>query len=534
MRPAPPGVPERPSSRRQRFRRVAARVALVTAGAFCAVGSQLFTAEAHAQVPDAEFHERRAALSAPDGDGILVALGSAGSRGAHLSFQYLTGLVETDAVLLVEREGDRVRSTIFVPDGAAEPRMADGRTLSEASVRGEGNARPGDAVSDAGTDAPRDAPATMLPLVLPMAEFEAALLAGVTRHGGLSMVGPDDLRQDEASPATPALARVLEQGGSATGGGEIEVRRVNARVSQMRAVKSPAELELIRRAVAVTEEAHRALLGAIRPGITEADLKVVIDSVFAVHGADETPAFPHIVASAENSTILHYRGGDRVLREDEHVKIDIGAAYHGYAADVTRTYPVNGRFSPELSAIYQVVLDAQGAAEALARERAARSDMSRAADSVLAEGLTALGLIESPTAMYDCPARGGADTADPAPATRECRQLGLLYFHALGHGIGLNVHDPTPAAVEDGSAISIEPGIYVRPGFLDSLPDTPRNRAMIGSVAGAWARYGGIGVRIEDNYLMTEAGLEWISRAPREIADIEDAMERAALLAGSR
>jgi Xaa-Pro aminopeptidase len=189
------------------------------------------------------------------------------------------------------------------------------------------------------------------------------------------MVGPDDLRQTGASTASQALARVVESGSQ--GDAELEIRRKNALVNQMRAVKSPAELELIRRAVEITEAAHRALLGAIRPGITEADLKVVIDSVFRAMGADERPAFGHIVASAENSTILHYRGGDRVLGEDEHVKIDIGAAYHGYAADVTRTYPVNGTFSPELRAIYQVVRDAQARAEAMAAEGAAEAPCRR-------------------------------------------------------------------------------------------------------------------------------------------------------------
>ncbi|CAN5709344.1 aminopeptidase P N-terminal domain-containing protein [soil metagenome] len=500
---------------------------LLAAAVLCAGVPMLLPIQAHAQVADAEFHERRAAVTAPDGDGILVALGSSGSRAAHLSFQYLTGLVETDAVLLVERDGDRLTSTIFVPEGVAEPRMSDGRTLGEASA---GAGEVSERVDDAST-ALSGALSDIRPRVLPMADLEAALGAAVTRHGGLSMVGPDDLRQADTSPAAPVLARILEQAGPDDGSNGVEVRRVNARVSQMRAVKSPAELELIRWAVAITEEAHRALLGAIRPGITEADLKVVIDSVFRVHGADETPAFGHIVASAENSTILHYRGGDRVLNEDEHVKIDIGAAYHGYAADITRTYPVNGRFSPELAAIYQVVRDAQASAETLARDRAARSAMSSAADSVLAEGLTALGLIESPAAVYDCPIRGGAGAAgaaDDAPQTRECRQLGLVYFHSLGHGIGLNVHDPTPPAVDDGSAISIEPGIYVRPGFLDSLPDTPRNRAMIASVGAAWDRFEGIGVRIEDDYVMTAAGLEWISRAPREISEIEEAMAAAA------
>jgi hypothetical protein len=116
---------------------------------------------------------------------------------------------------------------------------------------------------------------------------------------------------------------------------------------------------------------------------------------------------------------------------------------------------------------------------------------------------------------------------DLAALVGECPQLGLLYFHALGDGIGLNVHDPTPPTTVMGSAISIEPGIYVRPGHLATLPDTPRNRALIEAVGAAWERHDGIGVRIEDDYLMLPSGLEWISRAPREIDEIEEAMAGA-------
>jgi len=450
---------------------------------------------AGAQITDAEFHQRRTALTEVDGDGVTVVLGSA-QRGAHLSFQYLTGIMETDAALLVVREGDRVETTIYLDTSAPAPLMADGSTFSGS----------GDGVGGA-------------PRVREAAAFEGDLAALVARFGSLGLVGPDDLRQTGASTASQALARRVE--GETQGDAELEIRRGNARVTQMRAVKSPAELDLIRRAVEITEAAHRALLGEIRPGITEADLKVVIDSVFRAMGADPRSAFEHIVASAENSTILHYRGGDRVLGEDEHVKIDIGAAFHGYAADVTRTYPVNGTFSPELRAIYGIVRDAQARAEAMAAEGAARSDMSQAANEILARGLAGLGLIEAPDATWDCPVRGGGGMVG------ECPQLGLLYFHALGHGIGLNVHDPTPPTTVVGSAISIEPGIYVRPGHLATLPDTPRNRALIEAVGAAWERHDGIGVRIEDDYLMLPSGLEWISRAPREIDEIEEAMAEA-------
>jgi len=236
-------------------------------------------------------------------------------------------------------------------------------------------------------------------------------------------------------------------------------------------------------------------------------------------GADPRPAFGHIVASAENSTILHYRGGQRVLNDGEHVKIDIGAQVHGYAADVTRTYPVNGRYSKEQRDIFEIVRAAQAAAEAVVVEGLPRSRMSQVADSVLSAGLVRLGLMEAPGAVYDCPARGGG--------MGQCAQLRIHYFHSLGHGIGLNVHDPTPGTMEVGSAVSIEPGIYLRPGFLDDLPDTPRNREMLARIGAAYSAYEGIGVRIEDNFIMTEQGLEWISRSPREADAIEAAMAEA-------
>ena len=136
--------------------------------------------------------------------------------------------------------------------------------------------------------------------------------------------------------------------------------------------------------------------------------------------------------------------------------------------------------------------------------------------STPAAGLARLGLIEEPRATYEC-----------APG-RLCPQALLYFMHGLGHGIGLEVHDPEQYYVTEtiavGSAFTIEPGIYVRADVLDVLPDTPRNRALRAKVGAAVAKYRNIGVRIEDDYLVTEQGLEWTSRAPREIAEIEALM----------
>ena len=198
----------------------------------------------------------------------------------------------------------------------------------------------------------------------------------------------------------------------------------------------------------------------------------------------------------------------------------VGAAALGYAADVTRTLPVRGTFTAAQREVYQIVRDAQAAAERQAKPGANARLMDDSSRAVVASGLARLGLIESPTATYDC-----GTAAEP----QTCFQHQLYYMHGLGHGIGLEVHDPEQyyftSIVAPGSAFSIEPGIYVRGNTLEIITDTPRNRQLKARIASAVGRYANIGVRIEDDYLVTEQGLEWISRAPREIAEIEALMK---------
>jgi Xaa-Pro aminopeptidase len=191
----------------------------------------------------------------------------------------------------------------------------------------------------------------------------------------------------------------------------------------------------------------------------------------------------------------------------------------GYAADVTRTVPVSGTFSAEQREIYQLVRDAQAAAEREVQPGADAALMVRAAAQTLATGLARLGLIQAADATFDCTVND---------AISQCPQYQLFYMHGLGHGIGLEVHDPEQFYLtrrfEAGSAFTIEPGIYVREHVLETLADTPRNRQIAAALRAAVAKYANIGVRIEDDYIVTAEGVEWISRAPREIAEIEAAM----------
>lgn len=208
------------------------------------------------------------------------------------------------------------------------------------------------------------------------------------------------------------------------------------------------------------------------------------------------------------------------MNDGDVVVMDIGASYRGYAADVTRTVPVNGVFSPAQREIYQAVRDAQASAERQAKFGAPSRIMSDSATASLAASLARLGLIESATATFDCEGQSGVVS---------CPQYRLYYMHGLGHGIGLDVHDPWRAGPAEiltaGHAFTIEPGIYVRGNTLDIIPDTPGNRALKEKIRPAVTRYANIGVRIEDDYLVTANDVEWISRAPREISEIEALMK---------
>ena len=203
---------------------------------------------------------------------------------------------------------------------------------------------------------------------------------------------------------------------------------------------------------------------------------------------------------------------------------DAATEYEGYAADITRTIPVSGSYTPDQRALYQLVRDAQAAAERNSKPGMKAAAASDSAFDVRAGGLAKLGLIDAVDAELDLPW-----PTDCAAAPRSCRQAMFWMIHGLGHGIGLAVHDPAQYYTGDrtfkiGDAFTIEPGIYVSTAMLDALPDTPRNRAFIARVRPAVRRYQNSGVRIEDDYVITSTGLERISNAPREIAEIEALM----------
>jgi Xaa-Pro aminopeptidase len=464
----------------------------------------LAAAPLEAQVQNAEYSSRRDSVASAMSDGVLIALGGHEPAEDFLNFYpvpqfyYLTGVTEPEAALVLVKRQAAITMLLFVqPRDPAREVWTGTRLGTEGMTRATG------------------IPARTMDKLRPTLD---SLLAD---GGTLSVVG--DLSGNGFATRDEQFVAALHRDHPT-----VRIVEANGLVERLRMRHSAAELALERKAIDITMRAQHDAISSIRPGMNEFEIQALIEYTFRRNGADR-PSFSSIVGSGPNSTALHYSANDRFMRAGDVVVMDIGASYRGYAADVTRTVPVSGTFSPEQRAIYQIVRDAQHAAEQVAKLGATSADMDDAANNVLRSGLARLGLIESPEGVFD-PGTGGCHRR----VTNGCSQFSLYYFHALGHAIGLEVHDPTAARIEPGHTFTIEPGIYVRPTMLDELPDTPRNRAMIAKLRPVVERYANIGVRIEDDYFATDAGVEWISRGPREANEIEQLMRAHAAVPAPR
>src|SRR5664279_358271 len=462
----------------------------------------LLAAPALAQVPPSEYATRRAAfLSQLPDTAVAIVLGAGEPREDFISFfqtprfWYLTGYLEPNASLLMVKHGAKSAVTLFVLPRDPARESWTGTRLG-----------------------PSGAAALTGMTALPASSFRAEVDSALAGARTLYVLGDLDASATlSADDQFVASLRRTHIGLQIVDAGNLE--------DSLRARHSDAELALLRRAIAITVDAQRAVLHVVAPGVGENEVQATIEYTFRKAGA-ERPGFSSIVGSGPNSTSLHYDKNDRTMLAGELVVMDIGASWRGYSADVTRTLPVSGVFTADQRALYQVVRDAQAAGERQAIVGAPSHLMSDSANAALAAGLAKLGLIESADALYDAPTGGCS-----FPVAKGCRQLSLYYNHSLGHGIGLEVHDPgtwyyPPYKILAGAAFTIEPGLYVRGNALDLLPDTPRNRALIARVRAVFERFKDTGVRIEDDYFATPRGVEWISRAPREIPELEAAMKR--------
>ncbi|MEO5590411.1 MAG: Xaa-Pro peptidase family protein [Gemmatimonadaceae bacterium] len=452
-----------------------------------------------AQIPQSEYAARRAALAASLQNGILVAFGSPEPEQDYISFnqnsnfRYLAGFTEPEAALVMVINNKAISGSpmLFVEPSDPAREVWTGTRLGIPRVR-----------ASVGLDG-RNA-ATLGRVV----DSLLAANPGSPLFVVGSIGGDSGFRTRDDQLVTTFVSR---RSGTS-------VVDVSGAVNDLRRVKTAAELDFIRRAVTISVGAQRDAMRLIEPAMNEFEVQALIEYHFRRNGADR-PSFSTIVGSGPNSTTLHYNADDRFIEANDMIVMDIGASYRGYAADVTRSVPASGTFSPAQRDIYTAVRSAQKAAETAAKVNGPALALTAAAIASLDESLARLGLIEAPGATYDCDATG----------QRQCPQRTLFYMHGLGHGIGLDVHDPGaatgPGMLVSGSAFTIEPGIYVRGNLLDIIPRTPRNGLMVSKIRASVQKYANIGVRIEDDYIATETGVEWISRAPREIAEIEAIMK---------
>ena len=289
---------------------------------------------------------------------------------------------------------------------------------------------------------------------------------------------------------------------------EVRFRDASPLLLSMREIKSAAELALIQRAVDITVEAQKAAMARVKTATRESQVQATVEFTFRDLGAC-CWAFPSIVAAGRNATTLHYETNNDAIVRDGLLLTDLGAEVEGYSADVTRTYPADGTFSPEQRAIYDVVFAAQSETIPLMRPGRRFGEINAAAVGIVGRELLKLGLVTKNTP----------------------EQVGLYFFHGVGHTLGLQTHDvfDRARALESGMVFTNEPGVYVRKDdILASEIFKKLSPSEQESVRAAVGRYDGIGVRIEDDVLITAGEPKTLSAAaPRAATEIEAFMAKS-------
>jgi len=282
-----------------------------------------------------------------------------------------------------------------------------------------------------------------------------------------------------------------------------QMRDVTPMFSTLRLIKTDYERKMLEESARISGEAHREGMKAARPDVWEYQVQAAMEYVFKKDGAIGW-GYPSIVASGPNATTLHYEASTRQMKNGELLLVDAAANYNYLTTDITRTYPINGKFTGPQKEIYELVLRAQDEGIKVAVNGATLSDVHSKTVEVIRDGLLKLGLIT----------RG--------------EQYSMWYTHSSSHWIGEDVHDVggRNARLADGMAFTIEPGIYIRQEALDNLPKTAENAAYIQKVQSTFEKYKDIGVRIEDSFIMTGGKAKQLSVGiPRTVDEIESFMK---------
>jgi len=464
---------------------------------------------------DAERHSelarRRAAVAAKMVDKSVLILFSAEPRlytndvdyvyRQENNLYYLTALKQVGATFVMTKDGGTVTETLFLPKRNALREAWEGRMYSNE-----------DAARISGLKKIVDSKELVAYLQsvkdLQNASTETVYL--LLPYGEQDENGHREFRVEKEF--SEKLPRRKEENGKKTPGYKVE----NAQpiFAELRHVKSPYEMKVMQHAVDISNEAHMRAMATVGRANWEYEVHAEVEYTFRRRNADFW-GYPSIVGCGANATTLHYVESQSPVKKGELLLLDVGAEYDHYTADVTRTFPVNGKFSKEQAEIYQIVYDAQEAVAKATKPGNTFGSLNATSRGVIQTGLAKLGLIPSPDAKVQMLIN---DQLMEFPAA------GVWSLHGLGHWLGMNVHDvgDYAAPLKAGMVYTNEPGIYIREDALANLPDTPLNRAFIEKVKPLFEKYKNIGVRIEDDMVVTDTGVEWMTKnLPRSIADIE-------------
>ncbi len=434
-----------------------------------------------AAIQPGEYRQRRERLMAklPSHAALLVPGASLVTR-SHDSeypfrqqsdFYYLTGIQEPDALLVLLPGRAEGQSVVFCQDRDPTLEAWTGRRLGAQGVVSQHG------LDQAFENAERDA---LLPTLLDGREL---LYVPLDNPDALS-IAEDALAYAQAGMrrGKPALKGWLDS---------------RPLIHEMRLIKSPAEIALLRHATAISAQAHVRAMRTCQAGLSEYQLQAELEHTFVWHGASG-PAYSTIVGGGANACVLHYIENSDVLEENTLVLIDAGAEFDLYAGDITRTFPVGGRFNDAQRELYHVVLGAQERAVKAIAPGATLADIHQGVVEDLTAGLIEVGLL----------------TGD-VQARIDDESYRRFYLHSTSHWLGLDVHDvgtyrldeATPRPLEPGMVLTVEPGLYIPSD--DDIPDA----------------YRGIGIRIEDNVVVTDQGHDILTAdVPKQVADIEQLM----------
>jgi Xaa-Pro aminopeptidase len=427
------------------------------------------------------FKQRRQCVLGQMGEGVMViatAPEAVRNRDAHYPYRFdsyfyhLTGFTEPEAVLVLVA-GSSPRQILFCREKNQEREIWDGFRHGPEAAR-----------EAFGFDAAH-----------PAAELDELLPQLLENQPALHTIIGRDPAWDARVVGWLNSVRAKTRSGVSAPDKLIDARGL---LDELRLLKDGHELSMMRRAAEISAAAHIAAMRATRPGRFEHEIEAELLYAFRREGA-EAPAYTSIVAGGANACVLHYVFNNQPLKAGELLLIDAGAEYRGYAADITRTFPVDGRFSGAQRDAYEIVLAAQAAAIGQVAPGNSWQAPHDAAVKVLAQGMVDLGLL-----------KGRIDGLIESEAYKR------FYMHRTGHWLGLDVHDAGEykqagewRPLQPGMTLTVEPGLYIRPA--DDVPEALWN----------------IGIRIEDDALVTENGCEILTRGvPKSVTEIEEIVGR--------